>query len=169
MNSGYRRAALALRGLASEDQDRLLAELPEIERSALRDLLGELDELGFEPGLPQEAGALVPVADRHSPRYRVATASVEQIAGTLAGEPPVLVAQLLRMERWPWRDALLAHMPPARRLAVGAAMDTASAAPARDRQLLEMLARSIGPAAAAVPPTPRMKRGLLHKVSSWIR
>jgi hypothetical protein len=167
-DSGYRQAALTLHGLRAEDRRWLLAELPEAQRASLQALLGELDELGFEPGLVDDAANHLPALRRQSARQRVAAASVDQLAPLLAAEPAFLVAHLLRMERWPWRDSVLARLPAEQRVAVEVAVDRVREAPARDRCLLERLDQAIG------HPVPRpvsasRKSTLIKKVASWIR
>lgn len=170
MNTGYRRAALALHGLGPEDKNWILSELPEHDRAALESLLDELGELGFEAGVSHDQSALITEPVQPSSRYRVATASVDQIVAALNGEPAALIAQLIRMERWPWSDAMMAQFAPARRMAVDMALQQVRVAPARDQRLLDLLARAIGPAPVAtttsdVPP----RSGLIARMTAWIR
>jgi hypothetical protein len=46
--NGHRQAAVALFGLASSDQERILAELPAQDQRILQDYLAELAALGFD-------------------------------------------------------------------------------------------------------------------------
>jgi hypothetical protein len=103
---GYRRAALALHGLAGPDQRWMLAQLPANESARISALLGELGALGIpaDPTLPAALAERAEAAATASARLRAAPAS--RVVALLEREPAVLIAALLHIEAWPWRDAV---------------------------------------------------------------
>ncbi|MRW94172.1 hypothetical protein GJ699_29785 [Duganella sp. FT80W] len=160
--SGHRQAAAALHGLASDDRQLILDQLPPADQQTLRDYLAELDALGFEG---MEPDLLKPTTGAPD----VASAKSELIYAILAHEPAALVAQILAIRAWRWADGLLALYPPAKRDAICGV--SVRAAPARDRLLLEMLTARLHAGAASVP-LPRRHSALaplLRLVRPWRR
>ena len=103
---GHRRAALALHGLAAPDRRWMLEQLPPSESARLAALLGELGALGIpaDPALPAALAERSEAAASASSKLRAAPAP--RILALLEREPAALVAALLRIEAWPWRDAV---------------------------------------------------------------
>lgn len=141
--SGHRQAAVALHGLVEADRRLILAQLPAPDQATLRGYLAELTELGFD-GDAIAVDDMVPAGDAIP--VELAQASPAMMLGLLAQEPAALVAQVLALEDWRWREGLLALLTPARRDAVLAAH--VSPAPARDRFLRQSLTARL---AHAVP------------------
>lgn len=177
--SGHRQAALALHALGADDQDLILAELPDADQERLRAYLAELTELGFDLPAADSAPAparLVSIAKRApgTPQERVQGADARSMAELLAGEPAGLVAQLLSGGEWPWRAPFMAQLPAARRAQVLAALEAQQApGPACAAVLVDALAERLErvvhleeqPAPAARPAWSR----LLAKAGAWTR
>ncbi|GAB3771675.1 hypothetical protein GCM10028796_40920 [Ramlibacter monticola] len=128
------RAALTLHALSGDDRAWVLEALSSQQRSVLKPLLGELDELG----IPREADLLRGLAGTGSEAAIPASDAlqalddpgVRRLANLLAAEPPRLAAALLAAGSWPWGGQLLAGLPQAM------------------AQEVESLARSASPAVA---------------------
>ncbi|KQV57992.1 MULTISPECIES: hypothetical protein [unclassified Duganella] len=165
--SGHRQAAAVLHGLAAEDRDLILAELPATDQAALQAYLQELRELGFEGG-PDAVAPVAPAAG--NPRDVLARAGLVPVQALLAAEPASLVGQLLALGPWSWADELLAQMPAARREAVQAAA-AQRPAPALARFLLEDAARRLADSVPAAPAPGRrgLLKPLLRLVRPWTR
>jgi hypothetical protein len=127
--SGHRRAAVALHGLNAEDRKWMLAELPAADQQILQQYLDELDELGFSYGpelavdlaaSPVTSPVTKPVkSDKSDESENIAPpgalqqlqkACAEQVLVCLQDEPASLIARLLALHDWPWREALLTQM-----------------------------------------------------------
>jgi hypothetical protein len=106
VTDGYRKAALMLSGLGGRDRDWLLAQFAADERSELCALIEELRGLGLaqDASLVQELSLAEPVAE--VPRISVA-ASARAAFAVLGREPDWLIAAVLRLRPWPWREAFL--------------------------------------------------------------
>lgn len=154
--SGHRQAAVALHGLAEEDRELILAELPPADRATLQDYLRELNELGFEGG-PAIASLAGDSPDR------IADAPASALAAVFEHEPASLLGQFLALRDWRWRDELLQMLPATRRAQVSAVAAQGAPAPARARYLLAAVERRLAQTAAPVP-APR-----LSLVSRWVR
>jgi hypothetical protein len=150
---GYRQAAVTLHGMHVDDRAWLLGELDQGQRATLEGLIGELDELGF-PAQPDLVGRDLGVqaAPAQGPR-----------------EPVRLVAQLLNAYDWPWTDSFLASLPAPRRAAVCAAMEDVSAAPARDRFVIEQLAARLARQAPQAGARPAQGTSIVDRMRRWIR
>jgi hypothetical protein len=109
-------AALTLHALGGADRQWVLNALSGEQQAALGPLLQELEELGI-PREPELARTLLP-EDAHEDRHAVGTlqsldaAGVRRLAALLCAEPPRMAAALLASQPWPWRDQLLAELPP---------------------------------------------------------
>jgi len=123
-----RRAALLLHAMVPADRDWVLGQLPASGRERLRELLRELVELG----IPRDATLLSQVVSAPSaarepildvevlpdaragatPAETVAAADPARLATLLRGEPVELVALLLSLRDWTWRDAFLRQIGP---------------------------------------------------------
>jgi hypothetical protein len=88
----------------------------------------------------------------------------------LAPEPLSLVAALMRLDAWPWAEAYLRGLPPARRLCLTSLLAAqAPQAPARDAFMLEQVSaavRTCGPLAPVAVPRQAWSR-LLPRVTTW--
>lgn len=123
-----RRAALLLHAMAPADRAWMLAQLPEGARIRLQALLRELVALG----IPHDAALLRQVAATRAPAEEpildvprgdpgsdvpfatVAGADAARLAAVLRDEPADLVATLLAVRDWTWRDAFLRQLGPLR-------------------------------------------------------
>jgi len=157
--SGHRQAAAALHGLHELDRSLILEQLAPADQATLRSYLAELSALGFE------AAPLADIAPRQSAELATAPAAV--IYSLLEHEPAALVAQVLAVQPWGWRDELLALCTPARRIAIGAVQVTV--APARSRFLLESLRSRLADAAPVTLRRVTPLTRLLCWVKSWRR
>lgn len=125
-----RRAALAVHALADVDRQWMLAQLPPARRDLLVPLLEELQALGIpaDPRMlddvvhavgadpaPAPAPARPERDDFTLQRQALARLDAARAAALLRGEPPGLVAQLLEIQRWPWREALLEQLGPVKK------------------------------------------------------
>ena len=143
-SEGARHAALLLYAMAERDRRWLLAALPAGQRTELQSLLAELDSLGItrEPYLVDDlldsAGHVVPTSRAGDPVAQATPVSdqdalgrlgahqIQQLAQRLRGEPAGLVAQLLEVDAWPWRDRVLDALEPDHRQQVQAITDVAA-------------------------------------------
>lgn len=183
---GHRRAAAALHGLQEEDRRWLLGEISEADRDVLNRLLGELAELGFEPGCTAIPDVTSPAqldgrdARDLSSADTVRRATAHDMVVLLEHEPSSLIAQVLSIEDWPWKQAFLQMLPSLRRDRIASMSSYASTnGTARIARLLEELARRLHvPAASATAVTTSYMRMLpfrqaftafLHKVKRWGR
>ncbi len=171
-----RRAALLLHAMAPADREWILGNLPADASDRLRELLRELDELGIprdaallkqvvstaaarEPVL--EIGALPYAQDSATPAEAIAAADPERLAAVLRDEPLELVAALLGLRDWTWRDAFLRHTGPVRARQVAERL--ANAGPATrlgietERIVLAALLRRLRDLPAGVPPAPPLR------------
>lgn len=116
-------AALLLHAMAPADRSWLLSQLATDERNALEQLLSELAELSIpadaslvEKLIPRDQSSAVSVSKPDSDSDAdflagLAATDIAALAKAWAAEPPYLVAQALSIQPWPWKSALLAHLP----------------------------------------------------------
>lgn len=172
-----RRAALLLHAMAPADRDWILSHLPAGGKGRLQALLRELGELGMprdaallkqvlsapaparEPTLEAEALPFEP-ADL-TPAEAIAAADPARLAAVLSDEPVELVAALLSLRDWTWREALQRELGPltARQVAqrqaeLGSVIRSGSAA---ERVLLAALLRRLRELPAGAPPEPGLR------------
>lgn len=115
--SPWHQSALLLHAMADSDRHWLLQRLDQTERQRLQTLLDELTALGIpsdEKILKQSldcAGGGNSDAARHDTALRrLLLAAPESLAMLLKAEPDGLIARLLPVHDWPWRDELLARL-----------------------------------------------------------
>ena len=128
-SAGARKAALVLHGLGAEDRRWVLSHLPPHQRESVKPLLNELAALG----LPSDGGLVEELLGSHHTAaalsgqepFALAQASAAGLAQVLGQEPPGVVATLLNMRDWPWRDEYLALQPAPRRRQVEEALERA--------------------------------------------
>ena len=139
-----RRAALLLHSMSTDDREWLLEQLSPPERSRLSPLLAELQSLGMptDPTLVSEA---LSTAKSDSPQHTLAHSAMVQ---ALLREPDHLIVTLLRCGPWAWQAALFASCTPARRRAIEAALQAATADPAPAPALREALIEGVRERAA---------------------
>ena len=187
---GHRRAAAALHALPEEDRQWLLGELPESERKILNQLLGELTELGFDAGCTSQPAVTVMsrvgagnTAGLSSSADIVRNASARELIVLLEHEPSSLIAQVLRIEEWPWKQAFLQGLPHLRRDRIVAMADQMPPLGSSIRScLLDGIAKRLGAGGdsgatgvpadrmqSALPPYRQAFSALLKKVTRWIR
>ena len=129
-----RRAALTLHALGAADRAWLLAQLPPVQREQLQAMLRELEALGIpasgnllqdllgaaDAGVRPEAGASQ-AARAETSQLGSSTGFQQQqaalgrldaalVARILQSEPAGLIAQLLHIHAWPWRQAVLEQL-----------------------------------------------------------
>lgn len=161
-----RRAALLLHAMGQADRDWVLGQLPASGRERLRDLLRELAELGIPrdatllsqvvsaPAAVREPSLDVEALPAATPSGTIAAADPAHLAAVLRGEPVELVALLLSLREWAWRDAFLRQIGPvmARQVAERQAVARGRIGGAGEEALLAVLARRLRDLPAALPP-----------------
>ena len=138
-----RRAALAVHALGPQDRAWLLGRLPPAQRERLVPLLEELQALGIPPRRDlldeavlrretqraavnvevQEAPAAAPRLGYVQQRAALAHVDASAVAKLLQNEPPGLIAQLLEVQAWPWRQAVLEQLGAVKRRRVEELLD----------------------------------------------
>lgn len=185
MANPARRSALVLHALCENDREWILQRLPAANREMLRNLLGELAELGIpsDPSLvaPFEAvGGAANGRDTGAVRSlcaKVARLEPEQLAPVLRDEPPQLIAAFVQLYAWPWRDAFIQQLGPLRRKQVLdlLAAEAIKVPPALERPAHALLLSTIIERAGALPPSGAsrdrraLSRGLLGSAAQWLR
>ena len=142
--SDTRRAALLLHALAAGDRESLLAELPELQRATLRGLLAELDMLGIpaDRNLLEEVIAAPVAASAQgsrttqddsqpmpAPLRALRDAAIADLVEAVRDEPAGLVAHLLSLADWTWREPLLGRLGAARRRQIEECLSARTAPP----------------------------------------
>ena len=126
-----RRAALALHALGETDRAWLLAQLPEDERNRLQSMLAELTALGISAArsllhdvlqdVPHAQLATIAAESQHAvvgpsgQRTALARIEPEMAVRLLQTEPAGVIAQVLAIQNWPWRHAVLDQLGPVKR------------------------------------------------------
>ena len=142
LGSPLHQSALLLHSMTGRDRDWLLGRLEQAQRERLQALLDELTSLGIPAdekllkqylGTEQENTAdgideawSIPVFDHVSEDSgieKLCLAGAEQLAATLKTEPDLLIARLLSVHPWPWRDDVLARLGPVKGRSVGVQVD----------------------------------------------
>lgn len=159
--SGHRKAALALHALAREDQEAVLAELPDADRRTVRSYLDELAELGFDPAAIDDV-----LGDRPAPvgRDLVDAADAADILRVVGAEPAGFIGALLGAGPWRWEAALLAALPGQVRVRIEAQRAREQhAAPARAAFVVGAVARALGTHGGG----PRRETGRVSGPRKW--
>lgn len=116
MIAGMRQAALFLHSLNKKDQKWLLKQLPANKKAQLLLLLDELKSVGIPGGqnwLPSvNEDSPQDLSKEFSPESIsciaiIDSASIEQVKKTLLGEPDVIIATVLAVRRWSWKEQFL--------------------------------------------------------------
>jgi hypothetical protein len=107
--AGHRQAALVLHGMRVEDRAWAMRRLSPQSRTILQGLLDELNALGIasDPALVRAAtAATVPShAIKATPAVKATPALVFAV---LRQEPDALIARVLKLQAWSWREDVLA-------------------------------------------------------------
>ena len=141
---GLRLSALALHAVADRDRAWLLSRLPDAQRGPLAELLTELRRTGIpaDPGLitqlVREREAMNEGARVDSPA-RACCRLRRRTSGSNWGEPDAVAARILRRNRWPWLDDLMALCGPGRARNIEALIRTLDPAPALEQALVQEL------------------------------
>ncbi len=111
MSDVYRQSALLLHGLNEADRHWILAQLDTEQNGQLRSHLDELNQMGMvenrslvEGLLSRIKGKSVDSAERVGNALRHARPDV--VLHMLSNEPTWLIASVLSIEAWPWREAI---------------------------------------------------------------
>ncbi len=142
---GLRLSALALHAVADRDRAWLLSRLPDAQRGPLAELLTELRRTGIpaDPGLitqlVHEREAMNEGARGGQPSPGLLQAAAEDVWKQLRGEPDAVAARILRRNRWPWLDDLMALCGPGRARNIEALIRTLDPAPALEQALVQEL------------------------------
>ena len=184
---GYRRAAVALHDLREEDRQWLLAELPDEDRGVLQGLLKELSDLGFEPArnaanIPTMQATIagnVHACAKAGDIVRRANAS--DMVTLLEHEPSSLIAQILAVGEWPWKQSYLQALPALRRDRIASISLVPAQGAARNAFLLDWLAKRLHSCRDMADATPfasctlpfklqrlQVVRTILQKAKRWI-
>lgn len=121
MSEGYRQSALLLHGLGKADRQWIMAQLPDEQRQALASQLVELEELGIPSdrtlteSLLVEARKRTATAPARAFGSALRQASAASVLPLLSGQPTWLVATVLCIEAWPWREAIYTGLDASRR------------------------------------------------------
>ena len=152
--SSTRQVALILHGLADADRAWLLGRLSPAQASMLEPLLAELRELG----VPTDPAPAIHThdAEMHRITQTIRACSLPQLQSALADEPHGVIAAVLVAGSWPWQDAFLAALEPAKARAIKDLMRSNPGGATLHPALLEELAQRL--AAAPLAPVPRWAR-----------
>ena len=120
MSDPYRQSALLLHGLDGPDRAWLLGQLPEQQRLQLDTHLAELQRLGMpaERGLAEAllAGArATTAAPERDYGHALRMAPASAVLPLLLEEPNWLIAAVLSIEPWPWREAIFVALDASQR------------------------------------------------------
>ncbi|HJV47718.1 MAG TPA: hypothetical protein VJ549_00455, partial [Geothrix sp.] len=125
-----RKAALLLHAMSPQDQRWILGRLPVSQANGLQELLDELDGLGIPRDrlLLDEVVAMPPrlmplgaltlegkAGQEDALIQALAGADPGLLVSVLGGEPAGLIAQVLEICDWPWREGFLRQLPAAPR------------------------------------------------------
>lgn len=189
LQSGGRRAALAMHALREGDRAWILAQLPTAQRAQLEGLLAELKSLAIpaSPALVEEMLAAAPVeAAKSSPAApktqphtwtsqldAIARLDAAQVARLVHDEPAGLIAQLLNVQHWPWQEALLEQLGVVKRRRVEEVLDTLRRRlrPPAPEALSRTLVAALLARAQAEAPTPAQPQAIVTRppVRAWPR
>lgn len=146
LESGLRQAALLLHAMQHDDRQWVLGKLPSKERSAIAPMLAELTSLGIprdrdilQQAIAQSNAATAPIQDASAQQsaqaqlenssdamlrtldcIKVSDGSLpwSRLVALLKDEPAGLIAQLLRIHDWSWREQALRALSPRKRARV---------------------------------------------------
>lgn len=169
------KAALLLHALSESDRAWLLGQLPLPQQQQLQTLLDELEILHIpvdrdfvrQVMAASAAGASQSKSDTDD---ALESADPRALAQVLNTEPVELVASLIAMRTWPWKERLLSELKDAKRSMVLARLGQTSASaesrPVRqiDLQLMDLLAERL---ALTPPAASSSERGSLASMRPW--
>jgi hypothetical protein len=120
MSDVYRESALLLHSVDPASRSWVLMQLPDRERALLSDYVGELKSLGI-PADPMLADGVLADAARVAmplprlPRDALRLAEGDALLQILLREPDWLIAAVMSIEAWPWREAVFAGLDASKR------------------------------------------------------
>ena len=115
MSDPYRQSALLLHGLNAADRHWILAQLAEDQRAQLNAFLAELEEIGMPPDRALvesvlahggKAEGAARGGDTASFGAGLRNADADAVLRVLGEQPSWLIAMILSMEPWAWREAV---------------------------------------------------------------
>ena len=174
--SDSHKAALLLHALGESDRAWLLGELPPPQQRQLQVLLNELETLRI-PVDREFVQQVMATAAAGAPQSKSATdvlenADARALARVLSAEPAELIAGLIALRTWPWKERLMSELKDGKRNAVLArlAQTGVSVKPPFvrqiDRQLMDLLAERL----ASMPPAePVSERWPFASKGPWWR
>jgi len=120
MSDAYRQSALLLHGLNEADRQWILAQLDAEQNGQLRDHIDELNQMGMvenrtlvEGLLSRIKGKSANSAERAGSALRHAHPDV--VLHMLSKEPTWLIAAVLSIEAWPWRESIYVGLDASKR------------------------------------------------------
>lgn len=158
MSDAYRQSALLLHGLSDIDRQWILAQLTEEQRLRLQTQMTELAQLGMPADKSLVEGLLrqgrqKSTADADGPGAALRAASAEKVLYLLAREPAWLIAAVLAIEAWPWREAIYVGLDASKRERVKQALGDKP--PVKlEQALLRQLESRLAEAAGEMPDSP---------------
>ena len=167
MSDPFRQSALLLHGLSAEDRQWILAQLAEGQRARLSGYLAELEQLGM-PADRSLAEALLSgaagraenaahrtgahAAERATFGAALRAAPAEAVLAILAEQPAWLIALVLGIEPWPWREAIHVGVDASKRERIKQYLGSQPPAMLAQSLVAQLEARLAGNAAAAELP-----------------
>lgn len=174
--SDSHKAALLLHALGESDRAWMLGELPPPQQRQLQLLLNELETLGI-PVDREFVQKVIATSAAGATQSKSVTDALENadplaLARVLSAEPAELIAGLIALRTWPWKERLLSELKDGKRNAVLArlAQTEVSAKPPLvrqiDRQLMDLLVERL----ASMPPAePASERWPFASRRPWWR
>jgi hypothetical protein len=148
VNDAYRHSALLLHGLNAPDRQWILAQLGAEQRAGLESQLAELKDIGI-PADPTLIEAALqarqnrpPIAQDSGPGAALRQAPGAAVLRLLGPEPAWLIAAVLSLEPWPWREAIFVGLDASKRERVRQAIGQ-RAAPKLAQALIAELERRL--------------------------
>ena len=127
MSDAYRQSALLLHGISEGDREWILAQLAEDQRSQLGNHLTELSQMGMPADRTLVEGLLSRSAKKSTtsseqPGHALRNARADVVLHLLNHEPTWLIASVLSIEAWNWREAIYTGLDASKRDRVKNAM-----------------------------------------------
>lgn len=181
---GARQAALSLHALSEADRERVWTRLSASQQARLSPLLDELRQLGVPQGQPWVSarvqspraagggGVAVDAASQPLATLRAQVASLQpvRVSAALAGQSPDTVSTLLRMQNWPWSEAVIAAWPADTRHVLRQGGDLTRPVPDRLAScLLQVLLVQVATQPASRPGLAGSPAGHPHRARPWYR
>lgn len=177
MSDAHRQSALLLHAIGERDRAWILAQLAEDQRMQLTAHLEELSQMG----MPADHALVESLLSRQSkkpempaesiPGHALRSARPEVVLKLLDQEPAWLIAAVLNIEAWPWREAICAGFDASKRDRVKQALR--ESLPEKLGQALAAQLEARLPRAESelrgVPLEPAGQGGIGHKFRRMVR